>query len=1023
MRNVGSRVLSGFASLAVGGVFVAASAVGAFADSPAPSTVNAAVSGQTVTVSGSLFWGSGCSTNKAAKAGYGVVWNDTGDKGLPAPGDASQLVGLTGSPGGESDQNLVHTNTACSNGTMLFGPLTHTYQNWPPSPAQVCVIAYDFRSGQTSPAFHSIYEANASGQLGNTDNSILETPSGGVPIVCKDIAAPPALTLTKSASPSSGSTVARGQQIDYSLHYSNTSSTAANGVTITDAIPTGTTYKAGSAALTTAGTTSFANNAVTYSLNIPGNSSGNATFSVMVNPNAPNGQVIDNFGQLTFDNIPPVTSNHTQHTIVVPPAALTLTKSSNPASGNNVLRGQQIDYTLHYANSGGSDATGVVITDVVPARTTFKAGSALCTTSCTPSYSFATNTVSYALNIPAGTSGDAKFSVIVNSNAPAGQVIDNVGQLTVDNIPPVTSNHTRHTVVVPPAQAPDVTISNVATPSSVSAGDLVTYHVVVRNLAGATRATAHNQLLVDSLDPDVQFVSMTAGAGWNNSCQYNAGTHAVSCTYTPILAPGAATTEVTIVARTSTTAPPSVVNTAHVDNGVGNPDDANPSNQTASVSTPVIGPPPNITVDKTATPSVNVGQPITYTVAVTNRGTLPTSGTITVTDSLPQGVEYSSASGSNWSCTGTKGLTCAWLGSPLAANGGTTTPLTIVGIATDAAAPSVINTAFAHMGTITVQDSATTTVNTPVDLTLSKSANPASGSDVSRGEQIDYALHYTNAGTTDAHNVVITDAIPDGTTYVGGSASCTTSCSTSFSGKAVAFTLDVPAGAAGTAMFSVKVNTDAVDGLIIDNIAHISFNGTDTPSNHTKHQVFVQSGDLVLDKAVTPTKATVGTVLAYTLTATVTGNMNQTGVVVTDAIPAGTTYQSGSATCTGPSACRGSYDAVTKTLKWKLGTLAPGDTAAMTFRVKVDGPTADGTLPIAITNIGAIDSNQTPQRPSNRVVVPVTFVLGERVVKPPTTLPFTGFDVLQNALLAMVSVGAGLVLLTWPRLQKIRRTR
>ena len=1025
MRNSVSRVLSGFAALAVGGVFVAASAIGALADSPAPSTVNTTVSGQSVTVSGSLFWGSGCSTSKVAKAGYGVVWNDTGDKGLAAPGDASQLVGLTGSPGGESDQNLVHTNTACSGSSMVFGPLTHTYQNWPPSPARVCVIAYDYRPGQTSPAFHSIYEANAAGQLGNTDNSILETPSGGVPIVCKDIVAPPTLSLTKSASPPSGSNVARGQQIDYSLHYSNTSSTAATGVTITDAIPAGTTYKTGSAALTTAGTAGFANNTVTYTLNIPGNSSGNATFSVTVNANASNGQVIDNVGLISFGGST-TPSNHTQHTVVVPPANLTLSKSANPASGTNVVRGQQIDYTLHYANTGGTDAAGVTITDVVPAGTTFKTGSASCTTTCTPSYSFATNTVSYALNIPANTSGDAMFSVTVNTNAPAGQVIDNVGQLTFDNIPPVTSNHTRHTVVVPPPQAPDVTISNVATPSSVNAGDLVTYHVVVSNLAGATKTTAQTQLLVDTLDPNVQFVSVTAGAGWGNSCQYASGTHTVSCSYAPALAPGAATSEVTIVGRTATTAPPTVVNTAHVDNGIGNPDDANPNNQTATVSTPVVGPPPSITVDKTATPSVNVGQPITYTVTVTNRSASPTNSTITVTDALPQGVQYSSASGTNWSCTGSQSLTCTWLGGALSANGGTTAPLTIVGTATNAAVPSVINTAVAHMGNITVQDSATTTVNTPVDLTLSKSADPASGSTVSRGQQIDYTLHYANTGTTDAHGVVITDAIPNGTSYVPGSASCTTSCTTSVSGNTVAFTLDVAAGTSGTAMFSVTVDSDAANGLIIDNVAHITFNGNDTPSNHTQHQVFVQTGDLALSKAVTPTKATVGTVLTYTLTATATGNTNQSNVVVTDAVPDGSTYQAGSATCEGPNACTASYDATTNEITWNLGTLSPGDTASMTFDVKVDGPAADGTLPTAIANVGDIASDQTPQRLSNRVVVPVTFVLGEKVVKTPTTpttLPFTGFDVLQNALLALVCVGAGLVLLTWPRLQQIRRTR
>jgi len=42
------------------------------------------------------------------------------------------------------------------------------------------------------------------------------------------------------------------------------------------------------------------------------------------------------------------------------------------------------------------------------------------------------------------------------------------------------------------------------------------------------------------------------------------------------------------------------------------------------------------------------------------------------------------------------------------------------------------------MGNINVQDSATTIVNTDVNLTLHKSADPVTGSDVSLGQEIDY---------------------------------------------------------------------------------------------------------------------------------------------------------------------------------------------------------------------------------------------------------------------------------------------
>jgi hypothetical protein len=71
-------------------------------------------------------------------------------------------------------------------------------------------------------------------------------------------------------------------------------------------------------------------------------------------------------------------------------------------------------------------------------------------------------------------------------------------------------------------------------------------------------------------------------------------------------------------------------------------------------------------------------------------------------------------------------------------------------------------------------------------------------------------------------------------------------------------------------------------------------------------------------------------------------------------------------------------------------------------------------------NVGAIRSDENPSEPSNRVVVPLTQVLGVKIVK---QLPFTGFDTLQNSLLAAVLICTGLLVVTWPRLQpQSRRT-
>jgi alcohol dehydrogenase class IV len=98
----------------------------------------------------------------------------------------------------------------------------------------------------------------------------------------------------------------------------------------------------------------------------------------------------------------------------------------------------------------------------------------------------------------------------------------------------------------------------------------------------------------------------------------------------------------------------------------------------------------------------------------------------------------------------------------------------------------------------------------------------------------------------------------------------------------------------------------------------------------------------------------------------------------------------------------------------------PGDSVQMVFAVTVNGAGTDGTIPTEIVNVGQIQSHETPQKPSNRVVVPLTQVLGTKFVRttPPTALPFTGFNALQNALIALVLIGGGMVLITWPRLRR-----
>jgi hypothetical protein len=67
---------------------------------------------------------------------------------------------------------------------------------------------------------------------------------------------------------------------------------------------------------------------------------------------------------------------------------------------------------------------------------------------------------------------------------------------------------------------------------------------------------------------------------------------------------------------------------------------------------------PDVTVSKTHTGNFTRGQTgAQYTITVTNSGSAPTSGTVTVVDTLPAGLTATAMSGAGWSCT-LAGLTC-----------------------------------------------------------------------------------------------------------------------------------------------------------------------------------------------------------------------------------------------------------------------------------------------------------------------------------------------------------------------------
>lgn len=184
---------------------------------------------------------------------------------------------------------------------------------------------------------------------------------------------------------------------------------------------------------------------------------------------------------------------------------------------------------------------------------------------------------------------------------------------------------------------------------------------------------------------------------------------------------------------------------------------------------------------------------------------------------------------------------------------------------------------------------------------------------------------------------------------------------------------------------------------------------------------------LEVTKTVDQTVAPVGDTLSYALTVKATGAV-QTDVTVTDPIPAGTSYVLGSVSCDG--GCAGTPTVTGGVITWPLGTMNPGDTRTVRFRVTIDQPAEgeDGSVPaVTIRNSGAVSSAEVGRTPSNEVVTEVPAVLGVKegrsAGQPPQqqptevrrTLARTGVELPlgAQALIAAMLIGLGAGLLRW----------
>lgn len=254
---------------------------------------------------------------------------------------------------------------------------------------------------------------------------------------------------------------------------------------------------------------------------------------------------------------------------------------------------------------------------------------------------------------------------------------------------------------------------------------------------------------------------------------------------------------------------------------------------------------PDLGISKSHTGNFAAGTNGSYNLAVHNYSAYATSGTTTVTDTLPTGLSYVSASGSGWTCSAA-GQVVSCSNSNTVAAGGNLPAITLnVAVAGNAPA-SISNTAtVATLGDYSKANNSSTDVATVIRSDLSTSTKTVldiNGGDTNPGDTLRYTITLINNTVAVASGVTVSDDMPAGvgglnvvSTPVGSSNGSTASGGANGTGKVSVSGISVPANGSVTIVYDVTVSGSDAPGFTIDNSATVNNpNGTgSTPAAPT----------------------------------------------------------------------------------------------------------------------------------------------------------------------------------------------
>jgi len=406
----------------------------------------------------------------------------------------------------------------------------------------------------------------------------------------------------------------------------------------------------------------------------------------------------------------------------------------------------------------------------------------------------------------------------------------------------------------------------------------------------------------------------------------------------------------------------------------------------------------DLSVVKTHTGPIRIGDPLTFSLAVHNAGH-STATNVVLVDTAPSGLTpASSAASPGWTCTvGGQDVTCL-LDDPLAA-GATAPPLSLTSTVTSPAYPSADNRAHVDSdGTeaAPADNSSVDTVTVPprVDLLVRKSHEGV----LQVGSEATYVIEVSNAGpTNDPGPITVTDTLPVGLRYVvatGGGWSC--------SAAGAAVTCTRADGLALGASTTMRVRVDVLPAAYpsVSNTAAVSTPSEDSDtSNNTDADIGTVQPlvDLALTKRLTTARNDRAT---WTIRVVNHGpNSADLPFTVVDELPAGLEYVA----ARGPGwSCAHAGRRITCT---HHEPLALGDSTTITVVSRITA--AAGTTVTNNAVVASVQDLNTVNNTDAAVLAVTHHNLSTGQARSTSGLPRTGADVARLLALSLLLMVAG----------------